>query len=144
MKYQIKPILVGSAIYQEELHIRDLALRRPIGRSIRNDDLSGEDQYDHFGIFEDGLLIGTLYRKPLSSDTAQIKQVAILEDHRKGGLGRFLFQFVEEDSRLNGYRKLLLDSRPDAAGFYEKIGFHKTGEIKYYFALPHYCMEKEL
>ena len=144
MEPTIRPIAVGSALYQQELAIRDQVLRRPIGRSIRDDDLSGEDQYDHFGIFDGETLLGVLYRKPLGDHVAQIKQVAILEAHRKAGLGTRLFAFLLEDSRKQGYEKLVLDARADAAGFYQKMGFQKTGETKIIFRLPHFRMERSL
>lgn len=144
MNLSIRPITVGSAAYEEELHIRDLVLRRPIGRSIKDDDLTGEDAYDHFGIFDGDQLLGTLYRKRLSDTVAQVKQVAVLEAYRKSGLGRTLFSFLFEDSKKCGYQTLVLDARADAVGFYQKLGFHKTGEQKIIFRLPHYRMELNL
>ena len=38
----------------------------------------------------------------------------------------------------------LCDARADAVGFYQKLGFHKTGEQKIIFRLPHYRMELNL
>lgn len=144
MKLTIKQIAVGSPAYEQELEIRDLVLRKPIGRSIAQDDLSGEQQCTHFGIFEGDRLLGTLYLKEESDRTMRVKQVAVREEWRKCGLGSKLFAYLFDYCRARGVRTLRLDARADASGFYQKLGFQKTGETVYYFRLPHFCMKKEL
>src|SRR5512139_3763866 len=42
------------------------------------------------------------------------------------GIGRTLFHHAVELARDRGYKKLQLEADPNAAGFYEKMGMHKT------------------
>lgn len=141
---EIKPIAHGSADYQTELEIRQDVLRKPLGRHIRDDDLSGEERYYHLGAYLAGTLVGVLYIKPLDGQTAQIKQVAVLEERRKDGVGGKLMQAAEEYAKQQGFQKLVLEARADAAGFYLKQGYAKTGEQRIIFRIPHFRMEKPL
>lgn len=142
--WEVKPIPHGSDDYQKELAIRQDVLRKPLGRNIKDDDLTGEGRYHHLGLYREGTLIGTLYLKPLDDRMVQIKQVAILEAERKGGGGSFLMREAERYAKEQGYCTLMLEARADAAGFYLKQGFHKTGEQRSIFYIPHFRMEKEI
>ena len=50
--------------------------------------------------------------------------------------------FIQKLALSQGANKLVLDSRPTAAGFYEKVGFVNTGVEVRYFDIPHYKMVK--
>ena len=44
------------------------------------------------------------------------------------GIGKELFLHAVDLARQRGYKILQLESDPNAAGFYEKMGMHKIGE----------------
>ena len=44
------------------------------------------------------------------------------------GVGRRLFLHAVETARGRGYKTLQLEADPNAVGFYERMGMHKTGE----------------
>src|SRR6476646_8069393 len=44
------------------------------------------------------------------------------------GVGKRLFLHAAELSRQRAFRTLQLEADPNAAGFYEKLGMHKSGE----------------
>lgn len=139
---QVRIIPYGSGEYKQEVALRDEVLRRPIGRSIYTEDLSAEEHVQHVGAFMNGKLVGTMYLKSLDAQTCQIKQVAVKESYRGHNIGRKMMCFIQELALSQGANKLVLDSRPTAAGFYEKVGFVNTGVEVRYFDIPHYKMVK--
>jgi GNAT superfamily N-acetyltransferase len=61
----------------------------------------------------------------------QIESVRIAETHRRGGLGRRLFEWAIEACRERGCGLVQLTTdktRPDAARFYEALGFVASHE----------------
>lgn len=143
-KIEFRKIEHGSEEYLREVILRDEILRRPHGLNIYDEDLSSENLYTHVGAFMNDVLVGTLYIKPISKMTRQIKQVAVKEAYRGHNIGRGMVEFAEQIARKSGALKLVLDSRATACGFYEKLGFSNIGlEIKY-FDIPHLKMEKAI
>jgi ribosomal protein S18 acetylase RimI-like enzyme len=60
------------------------------------------------------------------------------------GIGRVLMQFAENIARDRGYKKMVMHARKTAMGFYEKLGYRKTGNEFMEVTIPHYIMEKDL
>ncbi|MGO4452358.1 N-acetyltransferase family protein [Phyllobacterium sp. TAF24] len=61
----------------------------------------------------------------------QIESVRIAETHRRGGLGRHMFEWAIEACRARGCGLVQLTTdktRPDAARFYEALGFVASHE----------------
>lgn len=59
---------------------------------------------------------------------AWIENLWIRPDHIGRGIGRRLFLHALDLARGRGYRVLRLESDPNAAGFYEKMGMYRIGE----------------
>jgi len=60
------------------------------------------------------------------------------------GIGRALMQFAENLARDRGYKKITMHARKNALGFYEKMGYRKSGNEFLEITIPHYVMAKEL
>lgn len=69
-------------------------------------------------------------------ETARIKSVAILEEYRRKGLGRYLMEYVENIARERGYKKVNLMGRVSVEGFYNKLGYKTIGEPFDYHTIP--------
>ena len=140
---ECRRIEFGSDDYKEELKLRDQVLRRPIGRKLSDDDLSGEGQRCHIGVFDGSFLVGCMTLTP-GAGTVQMGQVAVREEYRGCGVGRDMAAFAEICARKMGAGAILLHARKTALGFYEKLGFEETGGEFLEVGIPHFPMRKEL
>lgn len=59
---------------------------------------------------------------------AWLENLWVMPEYIGMGVGRTLFLHAVDLARRRGYRTLQLEADPNAAGFYEKMGMHRTGE----------------
>lgn len=59
----------------------------------------------------------------VDKDCATIGRVVVLPEYRKKGLGSIVVKEAETWIRELGYKKIILESRDVAVGFYEKLGY---------------------
>lgn len=55
--------------------------------------------------------------------TAKIERVCVIEEYRKKGVGRMVIEAAEEWLRELGTEKIVITSRDEAVGFYQKLGY---------------------
>lgn len=63
-----------------------------------------------------------------ANEIASIENLWVLPEFMGKGIGRQLFLHAVETARGRGYKALQLEADPNAVGFYEQMGMHKTGE----------------
>ena len=63
-----------------------------------------------------------------ANEIASIENLWVLPEFMGKGVGRRLFLHAVETARARGYKTLQLEADPNAVGFYERMGMHKTGE----------------
>lgn len=135
----------GSPQYLLAWQLREDVLRTPIGRTLKDEDLSAEADQLHFGLFDgDGAILACMIVAPLGTGEARIRQMAVRSDLRGRGLGRQLMQAGEQVLETRGFRKLVLHSRRTAVGFYRRLGYEVVGHQFEEVGLPHLLMEKRL
>ncbi len=144
MDITIKKITYGTDEYETSIDIRNEAFRKPWGLDIRDEDLTGDKDMDMFGGYLGDKMIATIFLTEDDEETARIKSVAILEEYRRKGLGRYLMEYVENIARERGYKKVNLMGRVSVEGFYNKLGYKTIGEPFDYHTIPHIDMVKEL
>lgn len=143
MRFQI--IDFDSAGYRQALKLREKVLRRPLGRSLSDLDLRGEQDQWHFGLFDsDGTLVACLVAVPGKDQSARLRQMAVEQEHRSQGLGRQLIREVEKELGRRGIGSARLHARTSAAGFYTRLGYWPTGDEFMEIGVPHRAMEKRL
>ena len=59
---------------------------------------------------------------------AWVENLWVLPEHMGLGIGRRLLLHAVEAARERGFNKLQLESDPNAAGFYARLGMHKISE----------------
>ena len=70
--------------------------------------------------------------------------MAVHDKTQGHGVGRQLVQFLENYCRERGFKKIVLDSRYPARGFYARLGYSEFGEIYDKIGLKHIDMKKVL
>lgn len=90
----------------------------------------------HLLAFADGHAIGTgrlvVLPKPPKGETGtwgQIGRMAVLQSHRKNGVGNLLLAELEEEARRRGLTGVLVHSQLYALGFYERHGYKAVGAV---------------
>ena len=118
------------------------------------------DEYDaactHFLVFdeENDISVATAravpYPDPLNPTYFKIGRVAVIQTHRKFGLGRLLMQYIEEYCfTIPSVEKVLIHAQCPVVKFYERcdkvggVGWLVTdAEVFYEEGIPHVKMEK--
>jgi len=143
--FDIKLISIEFASFQYEsaLELRNVVLRNPLGRSLDFEDLEGEDTQLHFGIMSfENKLIACVSVKILGENHYKIRQMAVANDCQHQGIGARLLRHVESKLVHKGGAKISLHARESAIAFYEKLGFHREGELFDEVGIPHIEMHK--
>lgn len=135
----------GSPEYQMECELRQAILRVPLGLSLDDEDLGGESRQRHFGLFlTDESLAACAIAVAISRDEMKIRQVAVRTDFQGLGYGRMLMTMLENQLAQSGIRHLSCHARINVVGFYESLGFEKSGGEFSEVGIPHVKMEKSL
>jgi predicted GNAT family N-acyltransferase len=139
-----REISFGTEEYARECRLREEVLRRPLGLSLTDEDLSRERNQLHFGLFEpNGELVGCVVAVPLSQTDARIRQMAVTPSFQGKGLGRRIMVELEKALAARGFSHFVLDARTSAAGFYEKVGYTVVGDEFMEVTVPHVRMVKK-
>ena len=134
----------GSEAYQQELALRNVVLREPLGLDIMEDDLSKESNQWHFGLFENDKLIACVIAVPHLEKEAQLRQMAVTQTYQRKGHGREIILLVEKHLVQKGIKNLILHARVEVLDFYLKLGYSPVGELFIEVGIPHQKMLKAL
>ncbi|MFP4221690.1 MAG: GNAT family N-acetyltransferase [Phormidium sp.] len=139
---------VYSQFYQQSLTLRDQVLRQPLGLSIGEENLESETHQGHFGIIKlsqkRNPFLACVVIVPKTQDRVKLRQMAVLPEVQKQGLGRFLIEEVEEYLRQYHVRIINLAARVSALQFYEKLGYQPISSEFIEVGIPHQTLEKRL
>jgi predicted GNAT family N-acyltransferase len=70
--------------------------------------------------------------------------MAVLEAHRRHGIGRLLLERLVEAARERGHAEVLLSAQVHAVGFYQRHGFETLGEVYEEAGIAHRAMRRKL
>ncbi|MFB9078863.1 GNAT family N-acetyltransferase [Flavobacterium procerum] len=119
---------------KETYIVRQPVLRK--GKTIESCIFEGDDlpTTHHFGLFEDKSLTGiiSLFQQINSifadENQAQIRGMAVLENHQKKGYGEALVKHCEEFCKSQNVDLIWFNARTAAVGFYKKMNYQIIGE----------------
>jgi predicted GNAT family N-acyltransferase len=134
----------GTPEYTKMLELRDEVLRRPLGRSIHQDDLEREKDFALFVLENDGNVIGSVYYMPKTPGVVWARQMAILPEMQGQGFGSFLWRNMEGEAVKDGAAEIYFHARDAALPFYSKLGCKVIGEGFEELGIPHHEMMKKL
>lgn len=138
-----REIRFGSDEYQQACALRNAVLRQPLGLNLYNEDLQQEKDQSHFGLFDhDNQLIACVIAVHHGNGKAKLRQMAVKAGYEGRGIGSRLLRALEARLARQGVVRLSLHARISAAGFYEKLGYVRSGAPFVEVGIPHILMEK--
>ena len=144
MGIALREVAFGSDEYAQMCAFRDIHLRRPLGLTLSHDDVRGEDKQFHIAAIQDGGIIGTVVLKPASPVLLTLRQMAVDPNLRGSGLGRSIVSFAEKLASDRGFSEIEMAARITAEGFYERLGYHRFGDVFVEVTIPHVHMKKRV
>lgn len=121
-------------------------LRKPWNKPFGSEKDEQEDESIHMmACDENRNILGVCRLQFNSANEAQLRYMAVKEGTQGLGIGKKLIEYAEDKAKEKCAKKMILQSREIAIGFYEKCGF-KIVEKSYLMwgEIQHYLMEKEL
>ncbi|MEI7946914.1 MAG: GNAT family N-acetyltransferase [bacterium] len=139
----VKEIRHGSAEYQQECALRQEVMRKPLGLNLYDEDLVAERGQIHFGLFDEkDQLLACVIAVPVTATEAKVRQMAVRPSLQGKGCGRLLLEAAEQVLVQQGFTDLFLNSRMTAIGFYERLGYVRSGPEFMEVGMPHVKMRK--
>ena len=130
--------------YKQELELRDIVLRQPLGMKLYKENLEQDKQSVHIGAYIDMQLVGVLLLTELNHNEVKMRQVAVNKTFRRLKIGSKMVYFAEAYSKQHGYTTMVLNARKTAVEFYTKLGYSIISEEFMEIKIPHYKMYKKL
>ena len=140
-KLNFQKVAWGSAAYALTVALRYDMLREPLGLHFNLNDLDYEQDSVHWaGLSEEGEVLACLVLRPASTTSVlperysmeeayQMRQVAVKPSYQGLGLGRELVLHSQNWLRDQlKARFVFLHSRPQAVGFYQRLGYQTYHE----------------
>lgn len=138
-------IAFGSAQYRQTLHLRETVLRIPLGLTLSEADVHGEDGQWHFALLDGrDALLASVVAVPLGDGFFKLRQMAVRADLQGLGLGSRLLAEVERQLLAQGARSIILHARVSIVPFYQMLGYLSEGEDFMEVTIAHRCMRKIL
>jgi predicted GNAT family N-acyltransferase len=134
-----------AAAYQQVYDLREAMLRKPIGLSLKNEDLSADANDIIIVAEQNDIIIGCLMlQQTADKGIVKLRQMAVAETAQRLGIGRMLVAGAEKIIEQEGNKKIKLHARITAEGFYKNLGYTTTSDVFTEVGIPHVMMEKEL
>jgi len=140
----LKMIQYGTKEYEQMVALRHQMLRKPLGLNFSTQELELEKDHILLGCFDDDVLEGCCMLVQQAPEIVRLRQMAVLQGLQGKGIGRVLMLFAENVARDRRYKKIIMHARKSTAHFFEKLGYHTTGDPFIELTIQHIVMEKDL
>jgi predicted GNAT family N-acyltransferase len=140
----IKQIHISDPEYLQVWALRQAVLRKPLGLSLLDEDLSGEAAEHILVAMLDGEVIGCVLLQPVTAHELKLRQMAVNPYHQGRGIGTAIVKAALALAHAEGYKVMTLHARSPAVPFYAKEGFAAEGELFTEVGIPHQAMIKQL
>ncbi|MBQ3285049.1 MAG: GNAT family N-acetyltransferase [Ruminococcus sp.] len=124
-------VLRATELWQKAgaFSVRIEGMNRQHRISLRDEfDEHDGDESRYIVLLDDEYPVATCRFYELSRECVLIGRVVVLPEYRGKNLGRKVIGEAEQWIRELGYRKIVIDSRLEAVGFYEKLGYTRADD----------------
>ena len=140
----VSHITSSSLRYPEVWELREEILRKPLGLSLKNEDLSRDETNVIFIAEHNGRIIGCVFLEPKDKHEAQLRAMAVYNEWQGKGIGKLLVEALEKYALQHGFNKIILHARKVVLGFYKSMEYMQVGDEFTEVGIAHYHMEKIL
>jgi len=140
----IKQIDHSTKEYRQMVDLRNEILRKPLGLSLKKEELEKEKDDILIGAFEEDKMLGCCLLTRVDDNRVRLRQMAVQNNLQGKGIGASMLNFAENIARDAGYKNVVMHARKTALHFYEKLGYKITSDEFEEITIPHYLMEKKL
>src|SRR5258706_11002974 len=138
----IKQIDHSTKEYRQMVDLRNDILRKPLGLSLKKEELEKEREDILIGAFEEDKMLGCCLLTKVDNDNVRLRQMAVQNNLQGKGIGATMLNYAENVARDAGYKNMVMHARKTAIHFYEKLGYKITGDEFIEITIPHFIMEK--
>lgn len=127
MSFVIRAFRADDATSMEAArHIRETVFCREQGVPPEIE-WDGEDHLcEHFLLESDSAPIGTARLRPYEPSVFKVERVAVLKNARSLGAGNAIMIYILD--RLKNSETIVLNAQTQVEGFYERLGFTRSGD----------------
>ncbi|MCW2473166.1 MULTISPECIES: GNAT family N-acetyltransferase [unclassified Symbiopectobacterium] len=122
MPITVRPITVDTCL---PLRQKELWPDRPLD-FLR---MEGDEQAQHYGLYQEDTLVSCLSVFPLTNTARQIRKFATDAAFQRQGYGSRLLTQVLDKLHAEGINDIMLNARLTATEFYLRFGFQVAGEV---------------
>ena len=140
----IKQIDHSTKEYRQMVDLRNEILRKPLGLTLKKEELDKEKDDILIGAFEEDKMLGCCLLTRVDDNNVRLRQMAVQNNLQGKGIGASMLNFAENIARDAGYKNMVMHARKTALHFYEKLGYKICSEEFEEITIPHYIMEKRL
>ena len=140
----IKQIDHSTKEYHQMVDLRNEILRKPLGLTLKKEELDKEKDDILIGAFEEDKMLGCCLLTRVDDNNVRLRQMAVQNNLQGKGIGASMLNFAENVARDAGYKNMVMHARKTAIHFYEKLGYKICSEEFEEITIPHYLMEKKL
>ncbi|QTH63368.1 GNAT family N-acetyltransferase/hotdog fold thioesterase [Psychrosphaera ytuae] len=132
--------------WEDYYEVRWQILRAPLQQPRGSEKDEYEQHAWHRMVKDDnGEVVGVARLHLVNSEEAQIRYMAVIDNHRRKGLATMMLESLEAIARQEGVERVILNARKTATNFYENLGYSVTGDAPEIFgSIPHVQMCKPL
>jgi predicted GNAT family N-acyltransferase len=134
----------GDPLYEEELELRFVVLREPLGHPREAVAFPFEAESLHLLAIRNGRVVGCVLFHPESPEDGRLYQMAVLPPLQRSGVGTRLVRALEGELIRRGFRSVHLHARAQVVPFYERLGYAAIGEPFEEVGIPHRNMRRAL
>ena len=136
-------IIVYEALPPEAAQIRETVFIKEQGFQNEFDGI--DNHAKHLVLYHNEAPIATCrFFTKGTSESYVIGRIAVLKGYRGQNIGSYLLEAAECEIKKLGGKYIFLHSQNRVKSFYEKLGYHKYGEIDFDESCPHIWMRKKL
>ncbi len=131
--------------FEQYYQLRWQLLRAPWGQPQGSEKDAIEDDCVHFTAMDNDKCIAVARLQFNPDNEAQVRYMAVSPPYEGKGIGRRLMAAMETQAGDRSHKKMILDARESALGFYKALGYEITGKSYLLFnEIQHYKMKKNL
>lgn len=141
---EFRTIEYNTVEYIEMVELRNDVRLEPAGDPYAEDVFVDDEGSTFCACYDDGELLACCVLTDQGEDVVRLRQMAVVEEKRRQGVGAKLLDFAESVAKNEGFGEVILHAQRVAEGFYAKCGYEAYGSEFEEAGILHIMMKKKL